>query len=109
VNVGLAQEACLTSLANVTAFSPLPVLPLHPLFVPYGMNAQVSSPDGTAVDIQMLRDTGALQSLVLKPALPSNAYQLTGEVRLLKGISAETVEVPLVELRLKSDFFDETI
>ena len=63
---------------------PLLVLPLHPLFAPYCNDAVVCH-NGKCCNIKVLRDTAALQSLLLESSVPSTAYAHTGEVRLLKG------------------------
>jgi len=39
-------------------------LPIHPLFKPFCTTADIVNSDGNCVQIQMLRDTGALQSVL---------------------------------------------
>ena len=87
----------------------LSVLPVHPLFVPFCKLVTISSSDGNTYQVQCLRDTAALQSLLLESSVPSSAYSNTGEFRLLRGVSNTTIEVPLVELHLKTDFLDQTV
>jgi len=87
----------------------LSVLPLHPLFAPFCSDASVHSVDGTSVHIRVLRDTAALQSLIRRSSIPPSFCVDTGEVRLLKGISANPVEVPLVEIHLETEFLNEKI
>lgn len=85
------------------------VLPLHPLFAPFCKQAKIYSGDGNVYEVQYLRDTAALQSLLLESSVPASAYRNTGEFRLLKGVSNTTIEVPLVELHLKTDFLDQIV
>ena len=87
----------------------VPVLPVHPLFAPYCFEANICLPDGSSTPIQVLRDTAALQSLLKETAIPRQFYTHTGEVRLLKGISREPLEVPLVEVHLKTKDMDDTV
>ena len=87
----------------------LSVLPVHPLFVPFCKLATISASDGNVYQVQCLRDTAALQSLLLESAVPSSAYRNTGEFRLLRGVSNTTIEVPLVELHLKTEFLYQTV
>ena len=87
----------------------LSVLPVHPLFVPFCQLASISSSDGNVYQVQYLRDTAALQSLLLESSVPSSAYKNTGEFRVLRGVSNTTIEVPLVEVHLKTDFLDQTV
>lgn len=89
--------------------SPLPVLPLHPLFAPFCKEAAICDSKGKEHTVRILRDTAALQSLLLESSVPSSAYIHTGEVRLLKGISGQPLEVPLVEMHFRTDFLDEKI
>jgi len=103
----LASEMQVQDTDNV--ISPLPVFPVHPLFAPFCNDASICCDDGTQVGIKVLRDTAALQSLLLESAVSPSCYTHTGEVRLLKGVSSQPVEVPLVELHLKTDFIDENV
>jgi transposase InsO family protein len=59
-------------------------------------------PNGKTKSIVLLRDTGALQSLVSKQTFAANDYIDTGEHRLIKAITGEILKVPLVKIRLKS-------
>jgi len=83
--------------------------PVHPLFKPYCTTAQLVKADGTSVPLQMLRDTGALQSVLKQSAFDESHYTHTGETRLIKGISKEIIEIPLVELHLRTTSLDKDI
>lgn len=100
---------CEVSCLDASLASEVPVLPLHPLFLPYTKNAFVIDDDKTAIPIRTLRDTGALQSVIRESVVPASALIQTGQIRLLKGIASEVVEVPLVELHLQTDFMDEKV
>ena len=84
-------------------------LSVHPLFKPYCTTAYIVKADGSSFPIQMLRDTGALQSVVKQSACDESCYTHTGETRLLKGISNKVMEVPLVEIRLRTSTFDKDV
>jgi predicted transcriptional regulator len=105
------KEVLLTSNVQIASRppSPLPVLPVHPLFAPFCKIASIISDDGTSVQIKVLRDTAALQSLLLQSSVPASCYEHTGEIRLLKGVSTQPIEVPLVELHLQTDFINDKV
>jgi len=81
---------------------------IHPLFTPYCKPASIVRIDGSVKQIQTLRDTGAMQSL-LKDTHNRNDYITTDETRQLKGITTDTMTVPLVQVHLRTDFIDETV
>jgi len=81
---------------------------IHPLFSPYCKQASLVRTDGSVKSIQTLRDTGEMQSL-LKDTHNSSDYITTGKTRLLKGITTDTVTVPLLQVHLKTDFTDEIV
>ena len=58
--------------------------------------------DGNTVSLCCLRDSGCLQSLLDRSALKDVAYKELDDKRLVKGISGEILELPLVELRVES-------
>ena len=53
--------------------SPVPVFPVHPLFAPFCNDASICCDDGSVVNIKVLRDTAALQSLLLESAVSLHA------------------------------------
>jgi len=59
----------------------------------------ITRPDQTKM-VKGLRDTGALKSLVSSQVLTDNDYQLTGEYRLIRGVTGDTLPVPLIEVTL---------
>jgi len=65
-------------------------------------DAIIETPDGSRRHICALRDTGALQSLVSRQKLDSTEYVLTGEHRLIRGISGEAHPVALVQIIIQS-------
>src|SRR3984885_13039315 len=60
--------------------------------------------DGNTVSIVCLRDSGCLQSLLDKHVLDGFDYKELDDKRLVKGISGEILELPLVEVRVESKF-----
>ena len=50
--------------------------------------------------VRLLQDTGARQSLVCSRVLTDTDYTLTGEFRLIRGLTGEVISVPLVEVTL---------
>jgi hypothetical protein len=105
----IINNKILESGLDASLASEVPVLPLHPLFVPYTKDAFVIDADQTAIPIRTLRDTGALQSVIRESVVPDSALIQTGQIRLLKGIASEIVEVPLVKLHLQTDFINENV
>jgi len=59
-------------------------------------------PDHTRHIITALRDTGVLQSLVSQQSVCDCDYESTVEFRLIRGVTGETVSVPLVRMTLQS-------
>ena len=54
--------------------------------------------------INILRDTGASQSLLVKTLLPANAQPThSSETVLIKGVVGDSVGIPVIEIDLKSD------
>jgi len=83
--------------------------PIHPLFKPYCTTAHVVNTNGSLVAIRVLRDTGALQSVIKQSVVSEINHTQTGQFRLLKGIASEILEVPLIELHLKTSKIDATV
>lgn len=73
------------------------------LFVSEGLVSQTEN--SAPQPIQILRDTGASQSLLLKEALPSCECEDTekGDFTLVQGIEGRSVTVPLHSVYLKSE------
>jgi len=59
----------------------------------------ITRPDQTKM-VKGLRDTGALKSLVSSQVLTDNDCQSTGEYRLIRGVTGDTLPVPLIEVTL---------
>jgi len=81
---------------------------IHPLLKPYCNPANIVRSDGSVRQIQTLRDTDAMQSL-LKDTHNSEDYVITNKTTLLKGITTQTQRVPLVQVHLRTDFINETV
>ena len=77
---------------------------IDPLYVPYCCSGILTRPDGTTKSVTLLRDTGALQSLLNSSMVDIGDYFDTGERRFIRGVSGETIPVPLVEATLQSKF-----
>ena len=82
---------------------------IHPLFKPFYTTTDIVNSDGSCVQVQMLRDTGALQSVLRESVCDESHYRHTGETRLIKGISKEVLEIPLVELHLRTNSMDKDV
>ena len=59
-------------------------------------------PDDTRHSVRVLRDTGALQSLVSSEMLHKDDFVHTGETRLICGVTGNVINVPLVEVTIDS-------
>jgi len=73
-----------------------------PRFESHCVDAKVIRSDQSAVTVCLLRDTGALQSLISSQILTDGDYRSTDEVRLIRGITGDIISVPLIEITLKS-------
>jgi len=82
---------------------------IDPLYVPYCCTGAITKLDGTTKSITLLRDTGALQSLLNRSMLTDDDYVDTGERRFVRGVSGEVVPVPLVETTLQSKFCNGSV
>jgi len=52
--------------------------------------------------VKVLRDTGALQSLVSSAVVPDSGFIFTGEKRLIRVVTGDVISVRLVEVNLTS-------
>jgi hypothetical protein len=85
------------------------IMSVHPLFLPYCKSGNIIRSNGSKLSVQMLRDTGAMQSLLRRSSCDESDYSFTGESRILKGICKQTITVPLVEVQLQCDFMNENV
>jgi len=83
--------------------------PIHPLFKPYCTTAHIVNSNGSLASIKVLRDTGALQSVIKQSAVAEVDHVKTGQFRLLKGIASELVEVRLIEIHLKTNQINSVV
>jgi len=67
-----------------------------------GIYTDVVRPDSSTKRVRLLRDTGALQSLICSRILTDADYVSTGEFRLIRGVTGDIVSVPVVEVTLTS-------
>ena len=93
----------------VTVQSSVCNVDVHPLFQPYCKEGSLVHQNGAQTSINILRDTAALQSLLRSSAVPEDAVIHTGDVRWIRGISGEIIDVPLVQVHLKCDLFDSLV
>jgi len=73
---------------------------VDPRYQKHCVNAHLVRPDQSKRSVKVLRDTGALQSLVSSTVLSDNEMFYTGEERLIRGITGDVIAVPLVEVTL---------
>ena len=73
-------------------------------YKPFLSQGFVSLSDSSeALPVQILRDTGAAQTLLLEGSLPLSEHTLTGRSVLLQGVELCVIDVPLHKIYLKSD------
>ena len=80
--------------------------PVMKIFQPFVYDARVSLSITPlqAIPIKILRDTGALQSLILTNTLPFSTQSYSGKNVLIKGVhSSEYSPIPLHNIKLHSD------
>jgi len=80
----------------------LSVKDIDPLYLPYCYAGTLTRPDGTTKSVTLLRDTGALQSLLNHSMMQDDDYVDTGERRFIRGVSGEVVPVPLAEVTFEA-------
>jgi len=69
-------------------------------FESHCVDAVVVRPDQSVHTVCVLRDTGALQSLVSSQILTESDYRSIDEVRLIRRVTEDIISVPLVEISL---------
>ena len=78
------------------------------LFAPHCVTATLIRPDNSRKTVSVLRDTGALQSLVCSHVLSGQDYLPIDECRLIRGVTGDVISVPLVQVTLHSPFCSGT-
>ena len=66
----------------------------------------IRGPHGGPVEVSILRDTGASQSLLLRNKLPKRVIEATRETVMIEGIGGKRVKIPLCKITLKSQWKD---
>ena len=72
------------------------------------MPVTIICPDNSRRDVNILRDTGALQSLVSSLIVNEHELSFTGEKRLIRGVTGDVIAVPLVEVTIDSSLCSGT-
>ena len=80
--------------------------PNYDKFTHYG---HVSNFDGSKIPIKMLRDSGSLISLISSECAELCDYIDTKEIMLIKGITKEVLELPIIQIKLSSNAMDGNI
>ena len=93
----------------VTEESSLCNVDVHPLFQPYCKEGTLVHQNREQTSINILRDTAALQSLLQSSVVPEDAVIHTGDVRWIRGISGEIVDVTDIQVHLQCDPFDSLV
>ena len=71
---------------------------------PWTKRGVIRSPHGGPVEVSILRDTGASQSLLLRNKLPKRVIEATRETVMIEGIGGKRVKIPLCKITLKSQW-----
>ena len=71
---------------------------------PWTKKGMIKSPHGGPVEVSILRDTGASQSLLLRNKLPKGVIEATRETVMIEGIGGKRVKIPLCKITLKSQW-----
>ena len=71
---------------------------------PWTKKGVIRSPHGGPVEVSILRDTGASQSLLLRNKLPKGVIEATRETVMIEGIGGKRVKIPLCKITLKSQW-----
>ena len=73
---------------------------------PWTKKGMIKGPHGGPVEVSILRDTGASQSLLLRNKLPKRVIEATRETVMIEGIGGKRVKIPLCKITLKSQWKD---
>ena len=76
---------------------------------PWTKKGMIRGPHGGPVEVSILRDTGASQSLLLRNKLPKKVIEATRETVMIEGIGGKRVKIPLCKITLKSQWKDGPI
>ena len=71
---------------------------------PWTKKGMIRGPQGGPVEVSILRDTGASQSLLLRNKLPKRVIEATRETVMIEGIGGKRVKIPLCKITLKSQW-----
>ena len=71
---------------------------------PWTKKGMIRGPHGGPVEVSILRDTGASQSLLLRNKLPKKVIEATRETVMIEGIGGKRVKIPLCKITLKSQW-----
>ena len=71
---------------------------------PWMKKGMIKGPHGGPVEVSILRDTGASQSLLLRNKLPKGVIEATRETVMIEGIGGKRVKIPLCKITLKSQW-----
>ena len=73
---------------------------------PWTKKGMIRGPQGGPVEVSIVRDTGASQSLLLRSKLPKRVIEATRETVMIEGIGGKRVKIPLCKITLKSQWKD---
>ena len=71
---------------------------------PWMKKGMIRGPHGGPVEVSILRDTGASQSLLLRSKLPKRVIEATRETVMIEGIGGKRVKIPLCKITLMSQW-----
>ena len=71
---------------------------------PWTKKGVIRGSHGGPVEVSILRDTGASQSLLLRNKLPKGVIEATRETVMIEGIGGKRVKIPLCKITLKSQW-----
>jgi Integrase zinc binding domain/SCAN domain/Integrase core domain len=105
----VSQASPVDSMASLSCVNnPVKDVVPDPRFNRHCVYAELIRPDRSRRQVRVLRDTGALQSLLCSSVVSDVDYRNTGEQRLIRGVTGDVVAVPLVEVTLRSSLCDGT-
>ena len=71
---------------------------------PWTKRGVIRGPHGGPMEVSILRDTGASQSLLLRNKLPKGVIKATHETVMIEGSGGKRVKIPLCKITLKSQW-----
>ena len=100
--IGIVKKQC-TQNINLT------MKDHDPSYERYTFYGHINNADGAKIPVKILRDTGSLISLISSECAELCDYVKTNETTLIKGITAEVIEISVIQVDFCSNLINGVI